>query len=238
MASMAGCTEQQWRLLMRKFIVVVLVTTLTVCMSIHARSHQAPGKLPFENDQLRAVEYIIQAGAKLSLQSNAPSLFFAVNPFEATLTFKDGHSVPASFQVDDPRWYENPIIAVANTGKSEARFLTIELKKPAPTSHADVPADDGIKSAPDVYKLLYENDRVRVIRVGSKPGQKTPMHSHQGPAFRYAMANTKGRLTMPDGTIREIENKAGETRWIELPTRHILENIGSTEGHTLLVEIK
>lgn len=120
---------------MRKHISVVLVTTVTVCMSIHARSQQAPGKLPFENDQLRVVEYVIQAGGKRSLQSHAPSLFFCVSPLVATLTFKDGHSVSASFKVDDPRWYENPIIAVANTGKSEAKFLIIELKKPAPTNH-------------------------------------------------------------------------------------------------------
>jgi quercetin dioxygenase-like cupin family protein len=144
----------------------------------------------------------------------------------------------ANFKVDDPRWYENPIVAVADTGKSDAKFLIIELKKPAPTNHGGVPADDGTKVAPDVYKLLYENNRVRVIRVGSKPGQKTLMHSHPGSAFRYPMANSKGRLTMPDGTSRELDSKLGVVRWTELPTRHIAENIGTTDGHTLLVEIK
>jgi beta-alanine degradation protein BauB len=222
---------------MRK-LTVVLVSALTACVSIYARSEQDSGKLLFENDQLRAVEYLVQAGGKLSFQSHAPYLFFSVDPLLATLTFKDGQSLSESFKVDDPRWYEKAIVALANKGTSEAKFLIIELKKPGPTTHGDVPADDATKVASDVYKLLYENDRVRVVRVGSQPGQKTLMHSHQGPAFRYAMANVKARLTMPDGTIRDIENKTGEARWIELPTRHVLENIGLTEGHTLLVEIK
>ncbi len=120
---------------MRQLIAIGLVTALTVCLSIHALSEQDSGKLLFENDQLRAVEHVIQAGGKLSLQSHAPCLFFSMNPFLATLTFKDGHSAPARFKVDDPRWYENPIIGVANNGKSEAKFVIIELKKPAPTNH-------------------------------------------------------------------------------------------------------
>lgn len=223
---------------MKSELITVLIAALTVHMSIHARPNQDSGKLLFENDQLRAVEFIVQPGAKLSLRSHAPFLFFSVNPLVATLTFTGGKSVAVSLKIDDPRWYEEPITTVANKGKSEARFLIIELKKPAPTNNRDVSADDGTKVAPNVYKMLYANDRVRVIRVVTKPGKKTPMHSHPGSSFRYSMANTKVRLTMPDGTIRELENEAGAARWTELPTRHAHENIGLTQGHALLVEIK
>jgi hypothetical protein len=43
---------------------------------------------------------------------------------------------------------------------------------------------------------------------------------------------------MPDGTIRELDSKEGVVRWTEIPTQHIAENVGLTNGHTLLVEIK
>src|SRR2546421_2727572 len=99
---------------MKQLIAIVLVGMCAISDSIHARSEQNSGKLLLENDQLRAVEYVIQAGEKLSLQSKAPSLFFCVNPLVATLTFKGGHTVRANFKVDDPRWYENPITGVAN----------------------------------------------------------------------------------------------------------------------------
>ena len=222
---------------MRKLI-TVLVATLTVHMSIHARPNQESGKLLFENDQLRAVEFVVQPAAKLSLQSHAPFLFFSVNPLVATLTFKGGKNVPVNLKIDDPRWYEKPLTAVANKGQSEVRFVIIELKKPAPTNSGDVSADDGTKVAPDVYKVLLENRRVRIVRVGSKPGQNVPMHSHPGSSFRYPMANTKASFITPDGTKGQLESKTGVARWTELPTRHAYQNIGGTQGHTLLVEIK
>lgn len=207
-------------------------------MAAHARPNQDPGKVLFENDQLRAVEFIVQPGAKVGLGSHAPLLFFSVNSLVATLSFKGGKSVTVNLKIDDPRWYERPITTVANKGKSEARFLIIELKKPAPTNRGDVAADDGTKVAPDVYKVLFENRRVRVVRVGSKPGQNVPMHSHPGSAFRYPMANTKASFITPDGTKGQLESKTGVARWTELPTRHAYQNIGGIEGHTLLVEIK
>ncbi|HKP36825.1 MAG TPA: hypothetical protein VJT71_08195 [Pyrinomonadaceae bacterium] len=223
---------------MRKFMNAILVIALSLPISIHARSEQASGRLLLENEQVLAVEHMIAAGGKLSLESQRPFLFFCVNPFAATLTFKDGHSIRGSFRVDDFRWFEQPIIAVANIGKSEAKFLIVEIKKNSPTSHRDLAPDDATKVATSVYQLLYENDRVRVIRVATRPGQKTAMHSHPGSTFRYSIATTKVRLTTPDGIIRELENEAGVARWTELATRHAHENIGTTKGHALLIEIK
>lgn len=223
---------------MSKLTSAVLVAALLLCMTILARAQQDAGKLPFENEQLRVVEYVIPAGGRLGLESHAPHLLFCVDPFVAKLRLRNGEIVSASFTADDARWYDSSIIRVANLGDSEGRFLIIEIKKPAPTSKGDAPADDGTKVAPDVYKLIFENERVRVIRVGVKPGGQTPMHSHPGSAFRYSMTDTKAKLTMPDGTTREVENKAGFARWTELATRHAHESLSAIPGRTILIEIK
>jgi quercetin dioxygenase-like cupin family protein len=37
---------------------------------------------------------------------------------------------------------------------------------------------DALKTAPDVYSLIMENERVRVLGVRFKPSQKALMHSH------------------------------------------------------------
>ena len=37
---------------------------------------------------------------------------------------------------------------------------------------------DPLKAASNVYKLLNENDKVRVLRVTSKPGEVAKMHAH------------------------------------------------------------
>ena len=37
---------------------------------------------------------------------------------------------------------------------------------------------DAVKVAPESYKVLLENDRVRVLEYRIKPGYKNAMHSH------------------------------------------------------------
>ncbi|MGA8149381.1 MAG: hypothetical protein WB952_00270, partial [Terriglobales bacterium] len=39
-------------------------------------------------------------------------------------------------------------------------------------------ADDPVKVDPKHYKVEFENDRVRVVRIKYKPGEKSVMHSH------------------------------------------------------------
>ena len=43
-------------------------------------------------------------------------------------------------------------------------------------------AYDSIHAAPNNYKLLYENDKMRVLEVNIRPGETTPMHGSPYPA--------------------------------------------------------
>ncbi|MDZ7362720.1 MAG: cupin domain-containing protein [candidate division KSB1 bacterium] len=97
-------------------------------------------------------------------------------------------------------------------------------------------AQDPVKVAPSMCKVLLENDRVRVLDFWVKPGGKIPMHSHPA-AVTYFITTGKMKTTMPDGKVTEMEPKAGEARWAEAVT-HANENIGTTEAHVIVVEIK
>jgi quercetin dioxygenase-like cupin family protein len=95
---------------------------------------------------------------------------------------------------------------------------------------------DPVKVAPKIYKVLLENDRVRVLEIRLKPGGKAPMHSH--PAYiAYALSTCKVRFTLPDGTTKEVKMKAGEAAWSDAES-HAVENIGSTKVHVLNIELK
>jgi beta-alanine degradation protein BauB len=97
-------------------------------------------------------------------------------------------------------------------------------------------AQDPLKSDGDKYKLLLENDRIRVLEYKDQPGDKT--HQHRHPAFvLYAMGPFKRRIQLPDGKTLEREFKGGETLWSDAQT-HIGENIGTTPTHVIMVEIK
>jgi quercetin dioxygenase-like cupin family protein len=98
--------------------------------------------------------------------------------------------------------------------------------------HAQDPAvTDG-----DKYKVVLENEKVRVFEYMDKPGEKT--HRHHHPDFiLYALDSFKRKLTFGDGKQIEREFKKGEVMWMK-DQIHIGENIGTTETHVLIVELK
>jgi len=95
---------------------------------------------------------------------------------------------------------------------------------------------DPAKVAGDVYKLVMENDRVRVFDVRFKPGQKAVMHEHPNHVV-YVIDDYTLDLSGPDGKKQEIQLKAGQAFWMEAGA-HAAENIGKTAGHALVVELK
>jgi len=93
-----------------------------------------------------------------------------------------------------------------------------------------------VKVAPKNCKVLLDNDRVRVIRVVSKPGEKMEMHSHPAHIV-YGLTSGKEKFTSADGKTEERELKAGRAVWSDAVT-HSSENTGTTEDRALVIELK
>lgn len=202
---------------------------------------QDVARVVFENTQVKAHEYAIAPGQNAKLQARPPYVLFFLTPSTVTLTLAGGQRTEGKYSFEDVRWFDDAAQAVENTGRENARFLIVEVTKPPATEKVVLPPDDGTKIAPEQYKILLENDRVRVIRVGVKPGQKTEMHSHPGSGFRYGLqeGSRRSRFTFPDGTTREQQGTGRrEARWSQEPSKHIIENIGENEIHNLLIEVK
>lgn len=97
-------------------------------------------------------------------------------------------------------------------------------------------AQDAAKTDGDKYKVLLENERVRVLEYRDLPGATTHQHSH--PAFvLYAMAPFKRKLLLPDGKVLMREFKAGDVIY-SAEQIHIGENVGATPTHVIMVEMK
>jgi quercetin dioxygenase-like cupin family protein len=103
------------------------------------------------------------------------------------------------------------------------------------SSHVTAPQDP-VKVSPQYYKVLLDNDQVRVLEYRLKPGEKEPMHSHPAGVV-YIFGDAKMRITYPDGKAEEAAIVAGQTNWRD-PIKHALENIGNTETHALAIELK
>ena len=64
--------------------------------------------------------------------------------------------------------------------------------------------------SPDVYKVLLDNEDVKVLEVTFEPGQSDNMHDHYPVTF-YLIQGGKAQVTMPDGTVNEREIPSGFT---------------------------
>lgn len=94
---------------------------------------------------------------------------------------------------------------------------------------------DPVQSNPDHYKLVFENDRVRVLEYTDAPGDRTTPHMHPD-SVMYTLSSFRRRLHAGDAH-RDVELTAGATNW--LPAQeHSGENVGDTPTHVIFVELK
>ena len=99
-----------------------------------------------------------------------------------------------------------------------------------------VHAQDPVKTSPKYYKVLLENDQVRVLEYRLKAGEKEPMHSHPTGVV-YVLSGTKLKFSYSDGRTEERAAAAGGDDLGD-PTTHAVENIGDTEAHAIAVDLK
>ena len=95
---------------------------------------------------------------------------------------------------------------------------------------------DPTTTDPDKYKVIFENDLVRVLEYRDEPGQKTSPHEHPD-SLMYTLSSFQRRLIGGSGESRDVALEPGEVRWLDAQT-HSGENIGSTPTHVLFVELK
>ena len=99
-----------------------------------------------------------------------------------------------------------------------------------------VAAPDAATTDPDKYHVVLDNEHVRVLDYTDRPGQKTSLHHH--PDFvLHALGPFDRRLHFADGTSRVVSFHGGETVFMPAQT-HAGENIGTTDTHVLIVELK
>ena len=97
-------------------------------------------------------------------------------------------------------------------------------------------AQDPAKQSPDKYKVILNNDKLRVLDVRLKPGDKSPMHEHPNYVI-YSFTNSTVKFTFKDGKTTDVKTKAGQCMYRSAES-HAVENTGKTEVHVLNIELK
>jgi len=94
---------------------------------------------------------------------------------------------------------------------------------------------DPTHTDPDKYKVVFENDQVRVLEYRDTPGAKTKPHQHPNSVLLF-LSNSRRRLTVGNDA-RDVTVEAGQAVWSPAHV-HAGENIGTTDTRVIFVELK
>jgi hypothetical protein len=97
-------------------------------------------------------------------------------------------------------------------------------------------AQDPVKVDPKHYKVEFENDKVRVLRINYGLGEKSIMHGHPD-CLALFLSDATGKFHFPDGKAEDFEVKAGQVMW-SAAHEHLPENGHDKPISLVLVELK
>jgi len=97
------------------------------------------------------------------------------------------------------------------------------------------PTKDPVATNPGHYRVILENERVRVLEYLDSPGDKTTPHAHPD-SVMFTLSSFSRRLSA-NGRELDVVLPAGEARWLAAQ-EHSGENTGSTQTHTIFFELK
>jgi quercetin dioxygenase-like cupin family protein len=120
--------------------------------------------------------------------------------------------------------------------RRRSSFLLLVAALVAVASSAGTPAQDPLTVGPNIYRLVLENERVRVMEARFQPGEKIGPHAHPD---HVVVVTSAGKLavTTGDGKTQEFDAKVGDTFFIAAET-HSAQNIGTTEFVCVVTELK
>ncbi len=96
---------------------------------------------------------------------------------------------------------------------------------------------DAVKASPEHFKILLENEYVRVVEYSLKPGEKDDWHTHPAKSS-YVVSGGKLKINLENGEKIIADEKTGTASWMDYVGKHYVENIGDSTVTIVLTEIK
>lgn len=94
---------------------------------------------------------------------------------------------------------------------------------------------DPVITDPGLYRVVFENARVRVLEYRDEPGDATHLHGH--PDSVMVTLSSFSRVIAAGGAEVPVRMPAGQVRWLDAQ-QHAGRNVGTTPTHSIFIELK
>jgi quercetin dioxygenase-like cupin family protein len=192
---------------------------------------------PIDNDQVKVLNVVVQPHEKTRLhQHKVNRVMIYLNAGRQDFDYEGKKSV-LNFKAGDVKWSPAGGMHIAEvTSADPVNIIEVELKKAASGAKSPTSDLDPVKIDKKHYKVLLDNDQVRVLRVKIGSHESTPLHEHSMNRVVAYLSDQNFRVTT-DGKADAVKHKAGEASW-GTPTKHTEENLNDKPFEAVVVELK
>lgn len=191
-------------------------------------------KVMLDNDQVRVLKIRYGPKEKSVMHEHPASVVVFLTNSQTRFSLPDGSKMDGGGKAGDAQFADAGKHLPQNVGSAAMEAVLVELKGGA--SGSAKLALDPVAVDPAHHKVLFENDRVRVLRIKFKLHDKTRQHEHPNGVAIY-LTDTKAKFTLADGKTREGGGKRGEITWAPAE-KHIVANTNTRPADIILVELK
>ena len=190
-----------------------------------------------ENQYVRVLRWSESPGDKTPMHSHPALVSISLSAGKTRFTGPDGKAEEVETEAGQATWSEPTAHSSENLGDAPGVVIQVELKASPSAAMTALPAsEDAVAVDPEHYEVVFENARVRVLRVHYAPGEKSVMHAHPANVAVF-LSDGHSTFSLPGGKTSVSDVKAGQVRWSGAE-QHLPENTGSVPLELILVELR
>jgi hypothetical protein len=218
---------------------ITLGASFLFCFTTFAALPVEPSAPLFENDQAKVLRALEKAHVKGKAHEHKVNrVMIYLQSGRQRFEYQDGRK-PAVFDWTAGQVKWSPADGIhAPEVISDAPFniIEVELKKSG-AGKAITSSLDPVKIDKKHYKVEFENDQVRVVRVRIGAHETAAMHEHSLNRVTVYLTDQAFQVTGSDGKVDSVKHKEGEAAW-GTPLTHKEENSSDKAFEAIMVEIK
>jgi len=163
----------------------------------------------FENDRVRVLHFKQPGHSKLPMHSHPAYVAVGFTADHSKYTFPDGKTSDKRAKVNEVTYSKAMTHAYENLSGTPSESILVEFEEAGRGRSGEGrvrPALDPVKLDPKHYKVVTDNDQVRVLRAKYGPHEKSVMHEHPASVAVF-MNDGHVKFTLPDGSSQDTTAK-------------------------------
>jgi hypothetical protein len=201
--------------------------------------------LDFENQYVRVIRERTAPHEKVPMHEHSlGGVMVLLMDQNIRQTLPDGSTREIHRKAGETYWGDPQTHAGENLSDKPFEYVRVDIKAATGRINLSAPAASVRRSLdptvvdPVHFKVEFENEYVRVIRIKPERGHQAT-HAHPAPgAIVVALTNAELRLRLSDGSAREVSYKAGDARWSATTDPHQDEVISDQPVELIRIEPK